>query len=260
MAQYVIYSRLGPDELKARLSEIPRIMSGSLPDRRDIARGFGWRLAHAWFSKVRLAFIVKSRGGTDDCGISWPPLSQNYLAYRRGPASSRTAGGLAPKNQDGFLTPKQLRLWRGIFWGYVSWLSATMDVEEAKRMSARIAWATLKRMGARTKWNVFGTRSVEILRDTGTLFNSLQPGVLSERGASADYAAEPNQIATLRPGQLAVGTNVQYASYHQGTDSRPGRRRIWPRPDEIPQQWLEDFNELAASGLPVAIELIARAG
>lgn len=257
MPRYVIHTRLSRPELRARLAEIPRILSGRSPDRHGIAHGFALRLAVSFFSKVKQAFITKARGGTDECGISWPPLSPEYLAYRRGPKSTRTAGKNAPGGNDGFMNKTQLKRWRKVYSGALARLSATMPLGEAKGFAAAIAWKDAKASGVKTKLDVFGNRQVEILRDRGLLFNSLSPGVLAERGADATYSPPTDQVVDFRPGELAVGTNVEYAQYHQGTPDRPGRRRLWPNADEVPQAWLEDFSEAAASGLPIAIRMLA---
>ncbi|MGE3410127.1 MAG: hypothetical protein AB7I37_25310 [Pirellulales bacterium] len=258
MPRYVIYTRLSRSELKARLAQLPRILSGHVTDSLGIARGFKLRLAVAWLSKIKQAFIVKARGGTDECGISWPPLSPKYLAYGRGPKSTRTAGKHSPGGKDGFMSKTQLAAWRKIYARNLAWLAVDLPLVESKARAAQIAWAAMKRQGVKTKLQVFGSRVVEILRDRGLLFNSLSPGILSERGPDASYSPPDGQALIDNPGELLVGTNVDYAKYHQGDDEQPGRRRIWPRADEIPASWLEDFSETAASGIPVAIQMIAR--
>lgn len=269
MPRHVIYTRLSKAELFARLAEIPRILSGRTSDHLGIARGFKLRLAVAWFSKIKQAFIVKARGGTDEAGISWPALSKAYLAYGRGPFSTRRAGKSAPgkvrggprdgQQKDGFLSKAQMKRWRQVYSQNVAWMAGREPLGEARSHAAAIAWNVLKREGAKTKLDVFGNRSVEILRDRGLLFNSLSPGVLAESGPDASYSPPADQVVEDKPGSLAVGTNVEYAKYHQGDDDKPGRRRLWPNADEVPASWQEDFNETAASGIPVAIEMIARA-
>jgi hypothetical protein len=269
MATRTIYTSASRADLKRRLSALPGILSGRLPDRLGIARGYKLRLAVAFLEKIKLAFITKSRGGTDECGISWPRLSRAYLAYGRRfgrgeQAALKRAAGLgrgnrfAPGGHDGLLTRQQEREWWTIYRRNLAWLAATMPIGRAKGRAAAIAWAEMKRRGARTKLDVYGNREVEILRDTGTLFNSLQPGILSEMGPDASYSAPDGQIVIDRPGELLVGTNVEHGRHHQGTPERPGRRRFLPRPDEIPQDWHDDFAAQADAGLPAAIEMIAR--
>lgn len=269
MPTKVIYTSASRADLKRRLSALPGILSGRLPDRLGIAHGFKMRLAVAFLEKIKLAFITKSRGGTDECGISWPKLSKAYLAYQRrfGPgekAALKKAAGLgsgnrfAPGGRDGLLTKQQEKEWWAIYRRNLAWLAAREPLGEAKGHAAAIAWAEMKRRGARTKLDVYGNREVEILRDTGTLFNSLQPGVLGELGPDASYSTPDGQIVIDRPGELLVGTNVEHAKYHQGDAEKPGRRRFLPRADEIPPDWHEDFAEHADAGLPIAIEMMAR--
>lgn len=269
MPQRVIYTSVSRADLKRRLAALPGILSGRLPDRLGIAHGFKLRLAVAFLEKIKLAFITKSRGGTDECGISWPRLSKAYLAYQRrfGPgekAQLKKGAGLgranrfAPGGHDGLLTKAQEKEWWAIYCRNLAWLAAREPIATAKARAASIAWSEMKKRGAKTKLDVFGNREVEILRDTGALFNSLSPGILGELGPNASYTSPDGQIVVDRPGELLVGTNVEYAKYHQGDEENPGRRRFFPRPDEIPQHWHDYFAEHADAGLPIAIEMIAR--
>lgn len=245
------------DDVATIVRMLPAILSGRVADEHGIASGFKMRLAFAFFSVVKEEFIVKSRGGTDAAGISWPKLSQAYLAYGRGPKSTRTAGGLAPGGNDGFMTAAQLKQWRR---DYSSWLgdfnqsyarlSLQVDQRLAKSRAAAYAWAKAKEAGVKTKLDVFGNREVEILRDRGIMFNSLSPGVLSQDGVAASYSASPGQIVDADgAGVLIVGSNVEYTKYHQGTSDKPGRRPIWPVDGELPAEWWEDMLDAAVTGL-----------
>ena len=130
MVRHVIYTRLRPGTLFTRLAELPRILAGDVADKHGIRHGFRMRLASAFFEKVKLAFITKSRGGTDEAGIKWKPLSKEYLAYgrvgvtgnknrrfKRGEQHALKKGeGLgrghkyAPGGQTGLLTKAQLSI------------------------------------------------------------------------------------------------------------------------------------------------------
>ena len=283
MATHVIYTRASRADLRYRLALIPRILAGRAPDRLGIAHGFRMRLAVAFLEKVKLAFITKSRGGTDEAGITWPPLSRRYLAYGRRfargeQAALKKAAGLgkgnryAPGGQKGLLTAEQLKRWRQVYARNLAWLAAKEPFGEAKAAAAAIAWNTLKREGAQTKLDVFGNREADILRDTGVLFNSLSPGSIAPSGADASYTPPPNQVVQSSGNELLVGTNVPYAAAHQygkrtghygphatGTGNRSAvRRQLWPEADEVPPAWLEYFSEHAAAGIPVAVELLAK--
>ena len=269
MAEHVIYTRVPPHEAKAALALLPRILAGNEPDRHGIARGFRLRLAAAFLSKVKQAFLVKSAGGTDEAGISWPPLSAAYLAYGRRfgrgeQAALKKSAGLgagnryAPGGNKGLLTKAQLTRWKQVYGHTFRTLSASVPIGEAKRKAAAIAWARIKKEGARTKLDVFGSRRVEILRDTGILFNSLSPGTLSAGGADASYSAPPGQVVRMGANDLVVGTNVPYATYHHNAKNPRAHRPLWPEPDQVPQAWHEDFAETAARGLTQAITLLVK--
>lgn len=262
MPRRVFYIRLTRDELYARLRSLPEILAGRAMDRGGIAHGFRMRLAMAFFSKVKQAFIVKSRGGTDDAGIKWKPLTRAYLAYGRRfgrgeQKALKDAAGLtlahryAPGGHKGLLTAAQLKRWKGVFVHNLKWLATRYPLEEAKSRAAAIAWATIKREGAKTKLQVFGSRLVEILRDTGLLFNSISPGTLTRTGASANYAPTPEQVVKELGASMLVGTNVAYAAANHK------RRPLWPESDQLPESWAEDFQESAAEGIPIAVQMMA---
>lgn len=260
MSENVIYTRARPGQIKRHAWLLKQILLGREVDRYGIARGFSLRLAVAFLSKVKQSFIAKARGGTDEAGDSWPPLTKEYLAYGRGPKSTRTAGGLAPGGKDGFMTPAELKQWRMIFARNLKWLAARMSLDEAKGVAAAIAWKAMKRAGVRTKLEVFGNRPHEILRDRGILFNSLSPGILVESGPSASYSEPDSQVVRVLPGEVAVGTNVAYAAYHHNAKSPSRRRRLWPDGQRLPANWVQSFIRHASAGLESAIRAIAAGG
>lgn len=242
--------RASKEEVRELLTQLPAILTGQVADVGGIAHGFKVRLAAQFFSIIKEEFIVKARGGTDAAGITWPKLSQRYLAYGRGPASTRRAGRHAPGGKDGFMTQAQLQQWRGIFNGVYARLAQQIDEGEAKARAAATAWTIMKRKGVKTKLEVFGNRDVEILRDRGILFNSISPGVVNEAGVDAYYQPSPGQVVeAANPGEIIVGVNVEYARYHQGTPERPGRRQLWPVGGDLPQVWWDDILDAAVLGI-----------
>ncbi len=273
MPTHTIYTTATRADIRSLAALLPEIMSGRAPDRLGIRHGFSMRLAVAFLSKIKQAFIVKSRGGTDEAGIKWPPLTKAYVAYQRrfgkgeksalkkaarlGRANSRAPGG-----KDGLLTAAQERLWWQIYRRNLAWLAAREPLAEAKGHAAAIAWNELKKQGAKTKLEVFGNRQVEILRDTGILFNSLSPGELRESGPDATYSPPGGegggeQIVRDGPGHLIVGTNVAYAAAHHHAKTPNRLRRLWPDGGSIPAAWMDDFAKKAAGGLRKAVELLA---
>jgi len=245
-------------EIERLIRLLPAILAGRVPDRDGVAHGFRMRMAWMFFSLVKEAFIVKSRGGVDECGIRWPKLSAKYLAYQRpmgrGGRGSRNpprAGGLAPGGNDGFMSKADLARWRKT---YATALGRLMlaGVADAKSRAAAIAWAQAKRNGVKTKLGVFGDREVEILRDRGLLFNSLSPGVVTDSGADAGYVPAVDQVADADASSLTVGTAVSYARWHHY-----GKRPFWPRDGRLPDSWWEDILEVAWSGI---VELLKERG
>lgn len=247
------------EELEGFLDRLPGILAGTEADHMGIAHGFRMRVATAFFSLIKEAFIVKSRGGTDAAGISWPALSEKYLAYQR-PHVGRSppkAGGKSPGGKDGFMSDAELKAWRRDYARFLAHLAAQVDdvfsMANAKSFAAAMAWKRAKERGVRTKLAVFGKRTVEILRDRGILFNSLSPGVIVEDGVDANYSPAEGQVVDESPGLMYVGTNVSYAGYHQN-----GKRKLWPDSGELPELWVEEIVDVAASGLKRIGELIER--
>lgn len=243
-------------EIEALIRQIPAMMEGRVPDTYGIVRGFKLRVAFGFFSIIKENFIIKSRGGTDEAGIRWRPLSPEYLAYvrpmasapGRGSRSPPRAGGRSPGDNDGFMNAKQLKRWRGIYAGLLKYLALQMDLGTAKAIAAATAWKRLKAEGVRTKLEVFGRRDVEILRDRGILFNSLSPGVITFAGPDASYSPPTDeggeyQVVEQEDGSLTCGTNVEYAARQFAT------RPAWPPGGELPDIWLAEIAEIGASGL-----------
>jgi hypothetical protein len=245
---------------------LPAMLAGSR-HASALSHGIKLRVAVAFLMHVKEAFIVKARGGTGDDGITWPPLTKEYLAYGRGPFSTREAGRSAPgkvkggkragQQKDGFMSPAELKQWRQIFYKNFARLRITLPEKEAKSFAAAIAWARMKERGVRTKLDVFGNRKVDILRDRGILFNSLSPGDLSTRpDGAATYNHPPGQVVYDVAGGLLVGTNVDYARYHHYAKDPKRRRRLWP--DELPASWLAHITRQVRSGIADAVAILAK--
>lgn len=254
MANRVMFhgSRAAVTVLAYRLA---KILAGEEPDGQGIARGFLLVMGTSALQDIKQAFITKARGGTDEMGVTWPKLSKKYLAYGRrfGPGEQsalKEAAGLgkghrlAPGGKKGLLSQEQLKRWRQIYGHKLNRLLLSLPEKQAKARAAQIAWTVVKKEGAKTKLEVYGNRNVEILRDTGILFNSLSPGV-------------PDNVLQGLDGSVIVGTNVPYAASHQYGDKKRGipRRQIFPDNDEqVPDVWWERW---LTNGLK-ALEIGAR--
>lgn len=95
-----------------------------------------------------------------------------------------------------------------------------------------------------------GGQKSEILRDTGRLLNSLSPGVSGPSGST-------DQVFEVRPGEVVVGTNVEYAKYHHDGTSRLPQRRLWPEPSSWPRAWWDQLAVAARTGLIRLVALLA---
>ena len=258
-----IYTTMNRDQVRDQVLLMVKSCTGSAADHAEHAKTVHTTIGLAALADIKSDFIRKSRGGVGEDGVKWPPLSKEYLAYQRrfGPtekADLKKAAGLNRNNRNrGLLTVAQNKRWKAIFRSTYLRLAVSIPDGEAKSKAAQIAWAVLKREGAKTMLEVFGNRQVEILRDTGVLLNSLSP---VDWAGSGPYNPPEDQIFELATNGVAVGTNVKYASAHQnGTKAKSGKTGIPARPflpkDRVPSVWSRDW---AAAGLrAIHLSLVA---
>jgi hypothetical protein len=214
-----------------------------------VAAAMMTRVGMALLGRIKAAFIVKSRGGTDEAGDSWQPLSPKTIAYSK--TRSRGRGGRTRTERkrssipSQALSAKQQSRWWEVYRRQLAVYKGD------KRHAAAVAWLVLKREGAKTLVDKYGHRKAEILRDTGLLLNSLSPGV-----ASAE------QIFRVLPGEVIVGTNrAGAADHHAGIPGRLPQRRLWPPPDRWPDSWWRDIQDQVRSGmLDIVVSLVKSVG
>lgn len=225
--------------IKDRVREIVRAMTtdpSSDPDAALAVEAAGISLLNT----IKRQFLVKSRGGTDDAGITWKPLSKAYLAYGRrfGPgekAKLRKAAGLGKGHRHGIgdkkglLTKSEQKLWTAIFASTMARLIRKGIPEgQAKTQAAQSAWGVLKARGARTMLEVYGNRKVEIMRDTGTLFNSF------------DFR--------IRESGFEIYSDVSYAG--RALSLRPA----WPQDGALPEPWSRPMLDAITSSIRSSVE------
>lgn len=252
------------EEARKAIKEVIDRLSGKSPDRGGLARSVFLALGFQALSDVSEAFIVKSKGGTDEAGISWPPLSKEYLAYQRrfGPgekAALKQAAGLGRQHNRGIggnrglLTAQQQKRWQKLFGANLTWLAARYDIGTAKSIAAGMAWNQIKAEGAKTMLEVFGNRKVDILRDTGVLFNSISPGHFdgNEYEKPTGAGGEHQVFTTLTDGVI-VGTNVPYAGAHDNP-KRAGypKREIFPK--NIPAVWMQRLADVGIAAIAICM-------
>lgn len=219
--------------LRRALSALPaRARSGG-----PVASAMLTRIGLTILGRIRTAFIAKARGGADEAGEAWKPLSPKTVAYSKTRQRGKGGRTRTEKKRDArpsqALSKKQQERWWEV---YRRTLAASKG---DKGRAARTAWAVLKAEGARTLVDKYGGRQVEILRDTGLLLNSLSPGTSSAE-----------QVFRVGPGEVIVGTNRKGAAgHHNGIPGKLPQRRLWPAPGKWPASWWADVCEQAKQGL-----------
>jgi hypothetical protein len=231
-------------EARGVFRRLAAMLAGKVPDPQGVVSGVQLAMGAAALSQIYQAFIEKSRGGVGSDGIKWAPLKRETIAYgRRTTAAERTAAGDRGGPRP-LLTPAQDKLWKRVFGTRLARLRLTMGEGEAKALAAKIAWAEVKKVGGKTKLEVYGSRVVDIGRDTGRLLQSLGPGV---DGPSDN----PDQVFETPPGAVVVGTNVVYAPrFH-------AKRPLWP--GETPPAWVEPIGDAGMDALQAAAGLLLAA-
>lgn len=255
---------------RADVSRIARqlagILAGREPDRLGIAKGFMLALGFGVLSSVKDAYVVKARGGTDAMGIKWPPLSPVTIANRRvGPGDIRRDPIIKEREK---IRKRELAAIKREFGKQEGALFerflVSLDPRAARARARQIASARATRATGLTKVQAMGSRAVEILRDTGVLLNSLSPGRLSGSGAGTTYTKPSGeggqeQFFQTTPGELIVGTNVEYAGTHQFGDllrNIPARPFLPEDENQISEVWWEDWLDIAVRSLEKGTELL----
>lgn len=225
--------RLVADRLRA-------ILAGREADSYGIAEGFMLSLGFGALSDVKAAFQTKTAGGTDEMGVKWPPLKPETIARRK-----MFSG---PTTNDSQEVKDYIRLYGNAYRRNLKRLKLSLPEAQAKTRAKQLAAAEVRKKLGKTKVEILGSRTVEILRDTGILFNSLSPGTITTNNIGGGHYDKPSapggdeQVFERAMGTVIVGTNVPYAAPHQfGVPSRnlPQRQILPERGDQIPDVWWE---------------------
>lgn len=204
--------RVKRSELYARLRRLPR----ELVRRTDLSQAFRNHFAYHYFTRIAKAFRVKSKGGTDEFGITWPDLDRRTKAYR---PLNKTEQRRTPPGTRGILSLQENRIWRGIFKSqYLRLIAQGKPEASAKVLAAKLAWSILKSQGAKTKLETYGNRRVDMLRVSDRLYSSVEPGTLSGN----HYYPKKEQTVKYAGDELQLGSAVPYA------DKQEKKRPIFP--------------------------------
>jgi phage gpG-like protein len=262
MADHIIHVRTSREAIRQQVIALAGMISGRVPDAGNVSLQFKLRIAVAFFSKVKEAFVEKARGGRDEAGISWQPLSVRYLAYGRRGVLREVKKAERKFVRDGVNFESQ-RLYKTTFNREFARLAAQMDRKLARQIASRIALQAAEKKSGKTKLEAAATlrpgADYEILRDTGVLLNSLSPGVYA---GEAYTPKTPQQIVRTTGNELIVGTNVAYADTHHtgyATKNIPARP-LWPEGHQLPQSWIQDFQAAGRRGLEKALLLLLTGG
>lgn len=241
MAENVIHVRATRADIKQAIARIP----SESRDDNSITHAMMVRVGMTALGRIKQAFVVKSRGGTDEAGDRWKPLSPKTIAYsktrQRGRGGRTRAENKRESHPSQALTKRQRDRWWEVY-------RRQLAIRKGdKGHAAAVSWLVLKREGAQTLLTKYGYRQVEILRDTGLLLNSLSPGV-----ASAE------QVFRVGAGEVIVGTNRKgAAAHHHGVPGRLPQRRLWPETSKWPASWWRDIVDQVKQGLvDITISLI----
>lgn len=259
----VVY-RGTPEELLTRLLQLAPTLAGKVPDDTGVVEGLLLRLGTTLLGKVTEAYVTKSAGGTDDMGITWPPLSPVTLAMRTKDSSAKVVDRLKrdfaklPRTRKRLVLTQYKRL-KGLYLGgraadaaALNYARRLLDLTGAYMSPTRFKKLYSELHGRMTKTRaqrlaLAGAYSL-ILRDTGRLLASLSPQI-----------ATPDRVLTVAPGAVSVGSNVSYLKYHQskkprrlkkdGTPKLPRRQVLPDDTHPVPAAWWADLKAALASGL-----------
>lgn len=227
MSEVTIYVRANRDTLISELTTLPqRARAGGVVQDAMLTDA-----GEALLDRIQRAFARKSQGGSDEAGQSWKPLSSRTIAHRA--RRTRAASGRSAHPSQA-LTPKQQEKWRAIFRSQLKKFPGDLS------SAAKVAWVILKKEGAHTLLDKYGTQKIDILRDTGELMESLTP-----RSGSA------RAIFRVLPGQVELGTSRPHAlAHHLGVPKiNLPQRRLWPPIDRFPDSWWYDILSEIQSGV-----------
>jgi len=237
-------------EILALVKKLPAICQGN-GEAKQAQQALLIRLGLTLLGRIKTAFVAKSHGGTDDCGLKWKPLSKSTIAYsRRHPGVLYPGSKRAPFAPSWMLTDAQRKRWWEIYreleGAKPSGAAYHAKANQGNDYAAARAWIILKSEGAKTLIGEYGDTQVDILRDTGLLLNSLSPGVAAEGQLPPRIEGQ-----VFRPGknEVIVGTNLYRGVVaHEGRGHNP-QRRLWAEPGKWPSTWWMDLLDQAKQGI-----------
>jgi hypothetical protein len=150
-------------------------------------------------------------------------------AIARIPQEALAGGALA----NGMMARAGLALLGRVKRAYIA--KARGGTDEAGGRWVPLKPATIARRRGRGKGGA--TRSVEILRNTGVLLNSMH-------------------VADAGHGGVSVVAGARYTKWHHMGTAKLPQRRLWPEPSKWPDSWWADITDQVSGGIAaIAVEL-----
>lgn len=222
MATTNLNSTVSRTELRKAIELIPKGIHGKGVTAQSILDSCGKVL----LSHIRTAFLTKSKGGTDLAGDRWAPLKATTIAYSRSQSSRSRAEKKRNTRPSQILNSKQQNRWWELY-------RQGLAIHKGDKASAaKRAWFILKREGADTLINKYGNRKVDILYNTGKLFNSIESSVDSQ-------------------GNIIISSDHPLAKVHHNGSAKKGipKRRLWPNVTKWPNSWWKDILKIIRDGI-----------
>jgi hypothetical protein len=257
------------------------MLAGREADSLGLARGVFLTIGHQALSDIKDDYMRKSKLGTQgEDGVTWPELKPATIAGRRlGPGdrqlphiaerlkSEKDAAKAARARFTADAKVKRKKLVARFL------MSMPPDEARARAQAVIAAERAAADFGLRGKIAVTGAtgqkrvdvmsqRSVEILRDTGVLLNSLSPGEISGGAGSKTYSAPSGdggdkQVFKLFESGIIVGTTVAYASTHQfGNPARKIPARPFLPINGVPSVWADRWTQAGHKAIKEAAALL----
>jgi hypothetical protein len=232
------------------------MLTGREADSFYIARGVFMAFGLAALMDIKADFVTKARGGTGEDGAKWAPLKPGTIANRRvGPGDIKSDPAIKERE----------KIRKAAYKKHLARMLLSLPEGEAKKRAAQLAGREATQKTGKTKIDTLGGRSVEILRDTGVLLNSLSPGEMTDPGPSAVYSPPrgdggSEQVFSLFENGVMVGTNVLYAATHQNGDAARGipARPFLPT-GEVPEAWEQRWMDVGLQALEVGARMLYEA-
>lgn len=253
-----------PEEVYKKFSDLPKYLAGDVTDPTGAVQEALTAVGLVTLANIHDHFKLLSEGGVGHDGSTWDDLSAVTLALRRKEYGAAAIERLTQEFAKGvkWEVPKHRRrmLLRNARKLKEFYTGSNVSARAKRRKALRLL-ELMKPFLSKTRYNktkgeieklknwgkpgdkirkvVFAGAAALILRDEGTLFNSLEPFI----GAFSQWFA-------TGPGWVEVGTTLDYAKYHQSPEPRKLKADgtpILPRrpfiPDEVPEKWKADAVE-----------------